>query len=44
MDTGKVRYTLREFPLDALAAAGFMLARCGGNAKYMPLVETLFAK
>jgi protein-disulfide isomerase len=44
IDTGKVRYTVREFPLDALAAAGFMLARCGGNDKYMPIVETLFAK
>ena len=44
IDTGKVRYTLREFPLDALAAAGFMLARCAGNDKYMPIIETLFAK
>jgi protein-disulfide isomerase len=44
IDTGKVRYTLRAFPLDPLAAAGFMLARCGGNDKYMPIVETLFAK
>jgi len=44
IDTGKVRYTLREFPLDALAAAGFMLARCAGPDKYMPIVETLFAK
>ena len=44
IDTGKVRYTLRSFPLDALAAAGFMIARCGGNDKYMPIVETLFAK
>jgi len=44
IDTGKVRYTLREFPLDALAAAGFMLARCAGKDKYMPIVETLFAK
>jgi protein-disulfide isomerase len=44
IDTGKVRYTLRAFPLDALAAAGFMLARCAGNEKYMPVVETLFAK
>ncbi|MGC1446224.1 MAG: DsbA family protein [Xanthobacteraceae bacterium] len=44
IDTGKVRYTLRAFPLDALAAAGFMLARCAGNDKYMPMVETLFAK
>src|SRR6202789_1382008 len=44
IDTGKVRYTLRTFPLDALAAAGFMLAICGGKDKYMPIVETLFAK
>ena len=44
IDTGKVRYTLRAFPLDALSAAGFMLARCGGKDKYMPIVETLFAK
>jgi len=44
IDTGKVRYTLREFPLDALAAAGFMLARCAGADKYMPVVETLFSK
>ena len=44
IDTGKVRYTLRSFPLDQLAAAGFMLAVCGGKDKYMPIVETLFAK
>jgi protein-disulfide isomerase len=44
IDTGKVRFTLRPFPLDALSAAGFMLARCGGKDKYMPIVETLFAK
>jgi protein-disulfide isomerase len=44
IDAGKVRYTLRAFPLDALSAAGFMLARCGGKDKYMPIVETLFAK
>ena len=44
IDTGKVRYILREFPLDPLAAAGFMLARCGGNDKYYPIVEMLFQK
>jgi protein-disulfide isomerase len=44
IDTGKVRFIFREFPLDALAAAGFMLARCEGNDKFMPIVETLFAK
>ena len=44
IDTGKVRFIFREFPFDALAAAGFMLARCAGKDKFMPVVETLFAK
>jgi protein-disulfide isomerase len=44
IDTGKVRFIFREFPLDALAAAGFMLARCAGKDKFMPIVETLFSK
>jgi protein-disulfide isomerase len=44
IDTGKVRFIFREFPLDALAAAGFMLARCAGNDKFNPVIETLFAK
>jgi protein-disulfide isomerase len=44
IDTGKVRFIFREFPFDALAAAGFMLARCAGKDKFMPIVETLFAK
>ncbi|HET7850574.1 MAG TPA: thioredoxin domain-containing protein [Pseudolabrys sp.] len=45
IDTGKVRYILREFPLDPIAAAGFMLARCSGKddkGKYFAMVETLF--
>ncbi len=53
IDTGKVHYVLREFPLDPLAAAGFMLARCasdpGGDGtggkdadKYYAMVDTLF--
>jgi protein-disulfide isomerase len=42
IDTGKVRFIFREFPLDPLAAAGFMLARCAGKDKYFPLIETLF--
>lgn len=44
IDTGKVRYILREFPLDPLAAAGFMLARCAGKDKYYPMIDVLFAK
>jgi protein-disulfide isomerase len=44
IDTGKVRFMFREFPLDQLAAAGSILARCAGPDKYFPLVETLFAQ
>jgi len=42
LDTNKVRFTLREFPLDPLATAGFMLARCDGTAKYYPITDLLF--
>jgi len=31
IDTGKVKFIFREFPLDQLAAAAFMLARCSTN-------------
>jgi protein-disulfide isomerase len=44
IDTGKVRFIFREFPLNALDLAGFMLARCAGNDKFFPLVDTLFEK
>jgi protein-disulfide isomerase len=45
IDTGKVRWILREFPLDPLAAAAFMMARCaadGSPPKYYDMVNTLF--
>ena len=44
IDTGKVRFILREFPLDPLAAAGFMLARCAGDDKRNAIVDLLFAQ
>jgi protein-disulfide isomerase len=45
IDTGKVRFIFREFPLDQLAAAAFMLARCSAetdSSKYFTLVDTMF--
>lgn len=42
IDTGKVRFVLREFPLDPLAAAAFMLARCEGPDKRNAVVDLLF--
>jgi protein-disulfide isomerase len=44
IDTGKVRFILREFPLDPLATAGFMLARCSGDDKRTAIVDLLFAQ
>jgi protein-disulfide isomerase len=43
IDTGKVRFIMREFPLDNLATAASMLARCAGGDKTFALIETLFA-
>ncbi len=42
IDTGKVKLILREFPLDIVAKAAFMVARCAGPDKYYPMVTTLF--
>ncbi|MGB6324845.1 MAG: DsbA family protein [Methylocella sp.] len=44
IDPGKVRFILREFPLDPLAAAGFMLARCAGDDKRNAIADLLFAQ
>jgi protein-disulfide isomerase len=44
IDTGKVRFIFREFPLDPVAAGASALARCSGKDKFFPLVETLFAQ
>ena len=43
IETGKVRFILREFPLDPLATAGFMLARCSGD-KRNAVIDLLFDK
>ena len=45
IDTGKVRFVFREFPLDIKAAAASILARCiakDDSEKYLGAVETLF--
>jgi protein-disulfide isomerase len=44
IDTGKVRFIMREFPLDKLAVAASMLARCAGGEKTLPLISALFGK
>jgi Protein-disulfide isomerase len=42
VDSGKVRFIMREFPLDPLAAAGFMLARAAPNDNYYAMISLLF--
>jgi protein-disulfide isomerase len=45
IDAGKVRFVLREFPLDITAAAASLLARCIANGdaeKYFGAVQQLF--
>jgi protein-disulfide isomerase len=45
IDTGKIRYVFREFPLDIKAAAGSMLGRCiakGDAGKYFAVIDLLF--
>jgi len=45
IDTNKIRFVFREFPLDIKAAAGSMLARCiakDDSAKYFAVTELLF--
>ena len=44
VDTGKVRYVFREFLTEPVqvAAAGFLLARCAGKAKYFQVLDDFF--
>jgi protein-disulfide isomerase len=44
IDTGKVRFILREFPHNDLGLAAFMLARCAPKEKYFPMVDIFFEK
>jgi len=45
IDTGKVRFVFREFPLDIVAAEASMLARCAANndaEKFFDVVDRVF--
>lgn len=44
IDTGRVYFTLKEFltPPADVAAAGFLLARCAGRAKYFTVLDAVF--
>ena len=40
--TGKVKFIVRDFPLDGRAAAASLLARCAPAERYFPLVDLMF--
>ena len=44
IDTGKVKFIMREFPLDNLATAAAMLARCAGPEKHLAFSNVLYAQ
>lgn len=45
IDTNKIRYVFREFPTapEAVAVAGFLVARCAGPDKYFPVIHEIMA-
>jgi protein-disulfide isomerase len=44
IDTGKVRFSAREFPLDDLAAVAAMLIRSVGQDRYYEALDELFGQ
>jgi protein-disulfide isomerase len=42
VDTGKVHYVYRDFPLDQLAVRAAMMARCADPDQYFGFVQVLF--
>ena len=44
LDTGKARLVFRDFPLNAPALSGAMLAHCAGPERFFGVVEMLFRR
>ena len=42
VDTGKVKFILREFPLDGAGLRAASLARCVNANEYYPFIEALY--
>ena len=42
VDTGKLRYVMRDFPLNGPAVEAVILARCAGPDRYFTFVDVLF--
>lgn len=44
IDTGRVRYVYRDFPLDRPALLGSMIAQCQAEERFFPVLEMLFRR
>ena len=42
IDTGKVYFIFRDFPLDSLARAAIIIAHCAPKERFFPLVDLMF--
>jgi protein-disulfide isomerase len=42
VDTGKVKFVFRDYPLDRVALAGAMIAQCAGPERYFTFLDVLF--
>ena len=42
IDSGKVYFIFREYPLDPLATSAAMLARCAPKERFFPMIDLLF--
>jgi len=44
IDTGKVRYIIREFPIGRTAGTAAIVTRCGPESKYLSTMETFLRR
>ena len=42
MDTGKIKFIFRDFPLDRVALAASMIARCAPEERYFGIISLMF--
>lgn len=42
IDTGKVKFIMRDFPFDQVALRAHMMARCSGKDRFFGMVEVLY--
>ena len=43
IDTGKIRYVYRDFPLDRMALFAAMVARCSGRDRFFGFIDAFYS-